>query len=114
MSKVVDSIKIGLKIREFRLQAGFTQERLADELGITFQQVQKYEKGVTKVNLTKLQQLSDILKVPISSFFHDNTHSAFQLSEEEKTLLQAFRKIKSEEHRNSLLCIAGGLGKSKP
>lgn len=114
MKSRIDNSQIGLKIREFRLQAGFTQERLAEELGITFQQIQKYEKGITKVNLVKLQQLSDVLKVPITAFFIEGTYSALQLSNEEKTLLQDFRKIKSAEHRNSILDIVAGLAKVKP
>jgi transcriptional regulator with XRE-family HTH domain len=50
-----------------------TQEKLAEELGITFQQVQKYERGITKVNLEKLQQLSIVMKIPISAFFLDGS-----------------------------------------
>ena len=113
MSNVHNNTQIGSKIREFRLQAGFTQEKLAEELGITFQQIQKYERGVTKVNLVKLQQLSAALKVPISAFFLEGSYSAFQLSDEEKQLLNTFRKIKSTEHRNSVLDIVSGLSKVK-
>jgi len=114
MNGVIDNSQIGIKIREFRLQAGLTQERLAEELGITFQQVQKYEKGITKVNLVKLQQLSEILKVPISAFFLNRSpYSAFQLSERETALLQAFRKIKSVDHQNSVIDIISGLAKVK-
>ena len=113
MSKVLDNTQIGLRIREYRLQAGITQEQLAEELGITFQQVQKYERGITKVNLLKLQQLAIILKIPISAFFLDGSYSAFQLTEEEKQLLHSFRKIKTAEHRNSVLDIVAGLAKVK-
>ena len=113
MSNVNNDTQIGSKIREFRLEAGLTQEKLAEELGITFQQVQKYERGVTKVNLVKLQQLTEVLKVPISAFFLEGSYSAFQLTEEEKQLLQSFRKIKSIEHRNSVLDILAGLAKVK-
>jgi len=113
MSNVHNDIQIGSKVREFRLQAGLTQEKLAEELGITFQQVQKYERGVTKVNLVKLQQLSEALRVPISAFFHEGSYSAFQLNEEEKQLLTTFRKIKSADHRSSVLDIVAGLAKVK-
>ncbi len=113
MNKIVDDVGIGRKIREFRLQAGLTQERLAEELEITFQQVQKYERGITKVNLVRLQQLAEAFKIPISSFFDDSSCTAFQLSEYEKTLLTTFREIKSSGHRNSILDIVAGQARKK-
>ncbi len=113
MSTIIDNTQIGQKIREFRLQAGMTQEKLAEELGITFQQVQKYERGVTKVHLMKLQQLAAVLKVPIESFFGKGDYSAFQLTDDEKQLLTSFRKIKSADHKNSVLDITVGLAKVK-
>lgn len=113
MSNVHTDTQIGTKIREFRLQAGLTQEKLAEELGITFQQVQKYERGVTKVNLVKLQQLAATLNVPISAFFVEGSYTAFQLSEEEKQLLTTFRSIKAVGHRKSVLDIVAGLSKVK-
>jgi transcriptional regulator with XRE-family HTH domain len=113
MGKILGSDDIGKKIREYRQQAGFTQERLAEKLGITFQQVQKYERGLTKVNLTKLQQIAEVLKVPVSSFFEESSCTAYQLSEEEKQLLKAFRQI-NESLRNSVIEIVAGLKKKKP
>lgn len=114
MGKLIDNVQIGQKIRAFRLQAGLTQEKLAEEVGITFQQVQKYERGITKVNLVKLQQLAEVLKVPISSFFNDESYTAFQLTENEILLLSGFRKIRSTEHRDSVIDIVNGLSKVKP
>jgi len=113
MINVYNDTQIGSKIRMFRLQAGLTQEKLAEEIGITFQQVQKYERGVTKVNLVKLQQLAAVLKVPISAFFIEGSYSAFQLNDVEKQLLTTFRNIKSSGHRNSVLDIVAGLSKVK-
>lgn len=110
MDHILDDIQLGKKIREFRLQAGMTQEKLAEELGITFQQVQKYERGATKVNLLKLQQIATAFKIPVSAFF-EGQHSAFQLTEEEIQLIHSFRKIKSPEHKNSILDILSGLAK---
>jgi transcriptional regulator with XRE-family HTH domain len=52
-----------------RLMLGMSQERLADQLGITFQQVQKYEKGVNRISASRLQHSSQILDVPVSFFF---------------------------------------------
>ena len=74
---------IGLRIRLRRTLLGFSQERLARLLGITFQQVQKYERGTNRVSASRLHQLSDILNVPIS-YFYDNSDplnfNAYQVS----------------------------------
>lgn len=114
MGKRIDNVEIGKRIRVFRHQAGLTQERLAEELEITFQQVQKYERGVTKVNLERLQQLAEVLRVPISSFFDDEPSCcAFQLSEEEKRLIEAFRGINAQNHRESVVDIVSGLARKK-
>lgn len=113
MAKLIDNSQLGAKIRVFRLQAGFTQEKLAEELGITFQQIQKYERGITKVNLAKLQRLAEVLKLPVAAFFEEGNYSAIQLSDEEAQLVTSFRKIKSEDHKNSILNIVDGLAKLK-
>ena len=113
MNKIFTNLEIGQKIRELRLQAGLTQEKLAEQLGITFQQVQKYERGVTKVNLLKLQQLAGVLKVPASSFFDDSSCCVYQLSDDEMKLLKDYRSISSHSHKESLLDIVAGLIKVK-
>ena len=50
---------------------GMSQEKLGDALGITFQQIQKYEKGANRVGASRLQQISSILNTPVSFFFED-------------------------------------------
>ena len=60
---------VGSRVRMRRLMLHVTQERLGDALSITFQQVQKYEKGTNRISASRLQQISDVLKVPISFFF---------------------------------------------
>src|SRR5579863_7644312 len=62
---------VGSRVRMRRLMLGITQERLANHLGITFQQVQKYEKGTNRISASRLQQLCDILSVPVSFFFEN-------------------------------------------
>ena len=64
-------IHVGGRIRLRRTLMGMSQERLGDALGLTFQQVQKYERGVNRVGASRLFDLSRILDVPIS-FFYDN------------------------------------------
>jgi transcriptional regulator with XRE-family HTH domain len=60
---------VGSRVRMRRMMLGMSQEKLGDALGLTFQQVQKYEKGSNRIGASRLQQISLILQVPISFFF---------------------------------------------
>lgn len=62
---------VGSRIRLRRTLMGFSQERLGEALGLTFQQVQKYERGVNRVGASRLYDLSRVLDVPISFFYDD-------------------------------------------
>lgn len=62
---------VGSRIRMRRTLLGMSQERLGDALGLTFQQVQKYERGVNRVGASRLYDLSRVLDVPISFFYDD-------------------------------------------
>ena len=62
-------LHVGSKLREIRLKRGLSQERLAEEMGITFQQVQKYEKGLNRIGASRLWDLSQVLGEPISYFY---------------------------------------------
>ncbi len=62
---------VGARIRLRRTLMGMSQERLGEALGLTFQQVQKYERGVNRVGASRLFDLSRVLDVPISFFFDD-------------------------------------------
>lgn len=64
-------VHVGSRIRLRRTLMGMSQERLGDALGLTFQQVQKYERGVNRVGASRLFDLSRVLDVPISFFFDD-------------------------------------------
>ena len=64
-------IHVGSRIRLRRTMLGMSQEKLGESLGITFQQVQKYEKGTNRVGASRLQNISAILNVPVSFFFED-------------------------------------------
>ena len=68
-------VHVGARIRLRRTLLGMSQERLGDALGLTFQQVQKYERGVNRVGASRLFDLSRILDVPIN-FFYDNMPDA--------------------------------------
>ena len=60
---------VGSRVRMRRMMLGMSQEKLGDSLGLTFQQVQKYEKGTNRIGASRLQQISQILQVPVSFFF---------------------------------------------
>lgn len=60
---------VGSRVRMRRIMLGMSQERLGDSLGLTFQQVQKYEKGTNRIGASRLQQISDVLQVPVQFLF---------------------------------------------
>jgi len=60
---------VGKRVRMRRLMIKLTQEKLAAQLGLTFQQVQKYEKGVNRISASRLREMSHVLQVPVQFFF---------------------------------------------
>jgi len=60
---------VGSRVRMRRMMLGMSQEKLGNSLGLTFQQVQKYEKGTNRIGASRLQQISHILQVPVAFFF---------------------------------------------
>lgn len=60
---------VGSRVRMRRVLVKMSQERLGDALGLTFQQVQKYEKGTNRIGASRLQQIAKVLSVPVSFFF---------------------------------------------
>lgn len=65
------NIHLGKKLRMRRLSLGLTQTKVAQAINVTFQQIQKYEKGTNGVSSNRLMQLAQFLKVPIIYFFED-------------------------------------------
>ena len=64
-------IHVGSRVRLRRNMLGMSQEKLGEALGITFQQIQKYEKGTNRVGASRLQAIASVLQVPVSFFFED-------------------------------------------
>ncbi|MBV1697614.1 MAG: helix-turn-helix transcriptional regulator [Hyphomicrobiales bacterium] len=60
---------VGSRVRMRRMMLGMSQEKLGNSLNLTFQQVQKYEKGTNRIGASRLQQISHILQVPVEFFF---------------------------------------------
>lgn len=111
MSNMVSSKEIGLKIKQLRQQAGLSQERLAELVGVTFQQIQKYESGHTTLNIVKLQQIANSLKVSASDILSSSPVPDVGITYEEDQLLQAFRRIKNGELRGCVLKLVGNVNR---
>jgi transcriptional regulator with XRE-family HTH domain len=62
-------IHVGSRVRLRRMMLGMSQEKLGESLGITFQQIQKYEKGTNRIGASRIQHISRVLSVPVSFFF---------------------------------------------
>lgn len=62
-------VHVGSRVRMRRILIGMSQEKLGDALGLTFQQVQKYEKGTNRIGASRLQAIANILGVPVDYFF---------------------------------------------
>lgn len=103
MAKLLSSKDIGEKVRLLRKHAGLTQEKLAELVQISFQQIQKYENGSTMMNTDKLQRVAQALKVPASAFFGDDTYEKSPLSDREKKLVKAFRGLEDEDIQEGLV-----------
>jgi transcriptional regulator with XRE-family HTH domain len=69
-------VYVGSRVRMRRKILGLSQEKLGEKLGITFQQIQKYEKGTNRVGASRLQAMADALDVPVSYFFPDAASAA--------------------------------------
>lgn len=83
-------VHIGSRIRSRRMQLGKSQEWLAEKLGLTFQQVQKYEKGTNGVRGSRMQQIANALEVPPAYFFKDAPDSAAGVENDADKALRAF------------------------
>ncbi|WP_375653595.1 MULTISPECIES: helix-turn-helix domain-containing protein [unclassified Bartonella] len=105
---------IGKKIRLKRKMLKMSQKTLGQHLGVTFQQIQKYEKGLNRVSAGRLMEISDILNVPLS-FFYANIitkqqppyhHDEIASSTEEYLLLKRFRTLTTVKKKAFLKLIS--------
>jgi transcriptional regulator with XRE-family HTH domain len=118
--------EVGRRVRSRRLECRLSQTELADRIGVTFQQVQKYEKGVNRIGAGRLQRISEALEVPISFFFggqpggasaretSGNTESIFGFMQTSGAvrIVKAFHKIKSRKARQLLVEMAEELAEA--
>jgi len=110
--KLKTSREIGEKIKMRRKELGISQEVLAEILGVTYQQVQRYENGTNRLNVENIQLIADALSESVSYFFENGKTSIVAekpydyLPAEEGKLLKYFRKIKASSSKNIVLQIA--------
>ena len=93
ITHVIDS-HVGKKIRELRNLAGVSQTKLAESLGMSFQQVQKYETTANRVSASRLFEIAGFFNVPIGVFFPDQEESTDrgEISADEAGLVRAYRE----------------------
>lgn len=128
--KAVD-VEVGARIRSQRRANGLSQTTVARALGITFQQVQKYENGTNRVGASRLQNLANVLGVPVGFFFDGNSRqamesemqtdllaandlTAFLQSAEGRELNTAFSKLKSPNVRKRVVVLVKAIASSFP
>jgi transcriptional regulator with XRE-family HTH domain len=123
---------VGARVRMRRLLVSMSQERLGEALGITFQQIQKYEKGANRIGASRLQQIAKILGVPVEFFFdgapsgdvglvggfgelpQPSFVSDFMATSEGVQLTRAFVKIADAQVRRRLIDLVEVLASSQP
>ena len=113
---------VGSRVRMRRMMLGMSQEKLGDALGLTFQQVQKYEKGSNRIGASRLQHIAQLLQVPVGFFFEGVPHepgqpreigeassptyvSAFLATADGLALVKAFMAVKDAKLRRSIVLL---------
>ena len=115
-----EDVEIGRKIRALRLERGLSQSGLADGIGLTFQQVQKYEKGTNRVSAGRLHKIAELLHVPITFFYRglgprtkkkdaDNAGFALIQTKGAMRLLRSYADISSRKTKYALVVLAESL-----
>jgi transcriptional regulator with XRE-family HTH domain len=117
-------VHVGNRVRMRRLMLDLTQMQLADGLGLTFQQVQKYEKGTNRISASRLHQLSHILRVPVPFFFEGAPRelhlpelteggesiasdlAAFLATSDGVALVKAYTRIEDPKVRRAIVALA--------
>jgi transcriptional regulator with XRE-family HTH domain len=122
---------VGSRVRMRRIMLGMSQEKLGDALGLTFQQIQKYEKGTNRVGASRIQQISEVLQIPVSFLFEggptgspgkDNFGegtspayvSDFLATSEGLALTRAFTRIADSKLRRSIVDLVEQIASQAP
>lgn len=114
MTKIVkeDDAKIGQRIRAFRIAAGLSQEKLGESLGLTFQQVQKYEKGTNRVSGSRLIEIAGVLNTKVADICGESISDespemlAAMATRQGQSLVRIFNRIEQESDRAMIVALA--------
>jgi transcriptional regulator with XRE-family HTH domain len=119
---------VGERVRMYRIKVGMSQEILGKQLGLTFQQIQKYEKGTNRIGASRLQQISEALNIPVGSLFQGlpgpkrsevsdgllNEFVEFMGTTLGQNLIQAFIKIRNKNVRTHLVRFIESIADNRP
>jgi transcriptional regulator with XRE-family HTH domain len=101
---------VGARVRERRIMLGFTQQQLADLIGVTYQQAHKYERGINRISAGRLFEIAHVLSVPVNHFFEGlSQEEGRQISSRERVCLELARnfvQIPNERHQEALSELA--------
>ena len=112
-------VYVGQRVRMRRIEIRMSQEFLGEQIGLTFQQIQKYEKGTNRIGASRIQQIGKVLKVP-ASFFFDGAPGGWEGEASSQTspallevlgtregqiLINAFVRVTDAEIRRSFVCL---------
>lgn len=125
MTKQVEQVDklVGRNIRIFRTAKGISQTELGNAIGVTFQQVQKYERGFNRVGSSRLAKIAKALDAPVSSFFDNSANSAdgpvsgpmvtdLLITPYAVKMLNAFSRLPNDNLRRNLVALAEAMAKS--
>ena len=115
------NLEMGMKLRMVRIMHGVTQVRLGEVLGVSFQQIQKYEKGMNRISAARIYQVADYLKVPYGVFFEGlfdkgvknsaDLEAAEEFHKKFLYLAASLNTIKDQRLERALLALLKSLGK---
>ncbi|MBU6339259.1 MAG: helix-turn-helix domain-containing protein [Rickettsiales bacterium] len=122
---------IARKLRQFRIAAGMTQDQLGELTGLSFQQIQKYEKAKNRISASRLFEFAQLLNKPVSAFFvgmkADRSYYNYDFKSERKQvknlknfdkevlpLVKAFNRIDNPQSKKHLIALANSISRQKP
>lgn len=108
-------VQVGKNLRAFRRLTGMSQEELSTKVGITFQQIQKYESGTNRISASRMYKLATVLKINVTDFYRgleDNGEKdMLSLDKETLELISVYQQVTDEKLRKSILSVLKKLAK---
>lgn len=112
MSENQMDIHIGRRLRFIRTMKGMSQEAVGEAIGVTFQQIQKYEQGINSIRTSRLYTLARVFSVPVSYFFNEEDKLSAEITRDASLLIRAFQNIPDEEVKKEMLSLVKALANS--